>query len=289
MQSLSRSVARFGRGALLGLQQGVAVPQPAVSVQRRGAIILNDPPRVPHKYTAAEVSEDRDLNALLENNRNWVDGVNEQDPNFFKALGQGQHPKFLYIGCSDARVDPGKLLGLLPGDLFVHRNVGNCCPNDLNFLSVLEYAVRFLKVPHIIVCGHYDCGAVRNAGKHEDIGLLSNWIRQIRDVHRLHDDELSKIDDPEQRCRRLVELNVIEQCRNIFKTACVQRHRLRTHKTGTHPNTEYDFATPRVHAMVFDPADGIIKKIDINFAEENKRLDHIYSLYDASHIPPPTF
>eukprot|EP01061_Rhynchopus_euleeides_P037822 TRINITY_DN649_c0_g3_i1.p1 TRINITY_DN649_c0_g3~~TRINITY_DN649_c0_g3_i1.p1 ORF type:complete len:248 (+),score=117.27 TRINITY_DN649_c0_g3_i1:59-802(+) len=224
------------------------------------------------------VAADPELNGILEGNKEWVRSVNEADPTFFTKLGQGQDPKYLYIGCSDARVEPTRLLGLRQGELFVHRNVGNCCPNDLNFLAVLEYAVNFLKVPHIIVCGHYDCGAVRNSGKVQDIGLLENWIRQIRDVHRLHDKELTEITDDEQKHRRLVELHVIEQARNILKTACVQRMRYKTHdqESGDKPDAEYQFATPRVHAFVFDPADGVVKRLD----EELRVFEHIYSLYE---------
>ena len=231
-------------------------------------------PYVAQHNTAEQAADDRDLDSLVENNRLWVDGVNQKEPNFFPELAKPQTPKFLYIGCSDSRVDPCRLLGLKPGDLFVHRNVGNCCPNDLNFLSVLEYAVRFLQIPHIIVCGHYDCGAVRGALKNQDTGLLENWLRQIRDVHRLHDTELSSIEDEEAKHRRFVELNVVEQCRNIFKTACVQRHRQRTASAGPYP-----FATPRIHAMTFDPADGVLNKLSIDFKEDLKQHAHIYNLY----------
>ena len=225
---------------------------------------------------------DPELNGLIEGNKEWVKSVNEADPGFFEGLGKGQDPKYLYIGCSDARVEPTRLLGLKQGELFVHRNVGNCCPNDLNFLSVLEYAVNFLEVPHIIVCGHYDCGAVRNSGKVQDIGLLENWIRQIRDVHRLHDAELSAIKDDEQKHRRLVELHVIEQARNILKTSCVQRMRNKTHTTVESGKAEFPFPTPVVHAFVFDPADGLIKKLD----EELKVFEHIYSLYEHPEEVP---
>ena len=220
----------------------------------------------------SDAAEDGDLQGLFENNRLWIDSVNARDPTYFERLGKGQSPKYLYIGCSDARVDPARLLGLEPGALFVHRNVGNCCPPDLNFLASLEYAVNFLKIPHIIVCGHYDCGAVRNSGKVQDIGLLENWIRQIRDVSRLHDAELKAIEDPEKKHRRTVELNVIEQARNVMKTACVQRRRKETevNQEGT-----YTFATPKVHAFVFDPADGVLKRLD----DELGPYEHIYNLY----------
>eukprot|EP01061_Rhynchopus_euleeides_P037820 TRINITY_DN649_c0_g2_i2.p1 TRINITY_DN649_c0_g2~~TRINITY_DN649_c0_g2_i2.p1 ORF type:complete len:251 (+),score=131.07 TRINITY_DN649_c0_g2_i2:58-810(+) len=226
-----------------------------------------------------EVSHDPELKGIVENNKEWVRSVNEVDPTFFEKLGQGQSPKYLYIGCSDARVDPTRLLGLAQGELFVHRNVGNCCPNDLNFLSVLEYAVNFLKVPHIIICGHYDCGAVRNSGKVQDIGLLENWIRQIRDVTRLHDTELLAVEDPETKHRRLVELNAVEQAKNVLKTACVQRRRHETRDrdaAAAEADGGYAFATPQVHAFVFSPADGLVKKLDDELHPE----EHIYNLYE---------
>ncbi|KAJ9443746.1 Carbonic anhydrase [Diplonema papillatum] len=218
---------------------------------------------------------DPELNKILQNNKEWVDHTNTHHPGFFKMMAAGQSPHYLYVGCSDARVNPGQLMGLKQDEIFVHRNVGNLCPNDLNFLSVLEYAVNFLHVPHIIVCGHYDCGAVRNSVKKQDIGLLENWIRNIRDVQRLHAGELNKITCTEGKHRRLVELNVIEQCINIFKTSAVQQHRL---KTANDPDRKYPFSTPRIHALVFDPADGILKKLDINWEEECARYQHIYDL-----------
>eukprot|EP01060_Flectonema_neradi_P026890 TRINITY_DN3636_c0_g1_i3.p1 TRINITY_DN3636_c0_g1~~TRINITY_DN3636_c0_g1_i3.p1 ORF type:complete len:237 (+),score=29.09 TRINITY_DN3636_c0_g1_i3:464-1174(+) len=220
---------------------------------------------------------DPNLGNILLNNRKWVARVNANNPEYFAKMAKGQEPKYLYIGCSDARVDPGQLMGLDQGELFVHRNVGNLCPNDLNFLAVLEYAVTHLKVPHIIVCGHYDCGAVRNSAKKQDIGLLENWIRNIRDTHRLHADELAAITDIESRQRRLVELNVIEQCLNIFKTSCVQKQRILSSKLAKEGDS--GFATPRIHALVFDPADGILKKLEINFKEELNKYRHIYDLF----------
>ncbi|KAJ9445022.1 Carbonic anhydrase [Diplonema papillatum] len=228
-----------------------------------------------HGETHEDQEWDPELNRLLKNNKEWVDHTNKHHPGFFRMMAAGQQPHYLYIGCSDARVNPGQLMGLKQDELFVHRNVGNLCPNDLNFLSVLEYAVNFLHVPHIIVCGHYDCGAVRNSVKKQDIGLLENWIRNIRDVQRLHAGELNEITCTEVKHRRLVELNVIEQCINIFKTSAVQRHRV---TTAGDSNRKYPFSTPRIHALVFDPADGILKKLDINWKDEVARYQHIYDL-----------
>ena len=127
---------------------------------------------------------DPDLKSMLEANRTWVDARNKADPTFFKRLGAGQQPKYLYFGCSDSRVPANEIMGLEPGEVFVHRNVGNLVPgNDLNSLSVLQYAVEVLDVKHIIVAGHYDCGAVRAAVKTHDAGLIENWLRGIRDVY----------------------------------------------------------------------------------------------------------
>eukprot|EP00511_Aplanochytrium_stocchinoi_P013635 CAMPEP_0204894768 /NCGR_PEP_ID=MMETSP1349-20130617/33611_1 /ASSEMBLY_ACC=CAM_ASM_000710 /TAXON_ID=215587 /ORGANISM="Aplanochytrium stocchinoi, Strain GSBS06" /LENGTH=335 /DNA_ID=CAMNT_0052061985 /DNA_START=205 /DNA_END=1212 /DNA_ORIENTATION=- len=244
-----------------------------------------------------------DLEDVLENNKKWVVEKNKNDPDFFprNARGQtprylyigcsdarvdpgfprnarGQTPRYLYIGCSDARVDPGQLMGLNNAELFVHRNVGNVVSGtDLNFLTVLEYAVDTLKVPHIIVCGHYDCGAVRGSISRPDsggLGLIENWLRNIRDVARLHKDELKAIKDKEELQRRLVELNVMEQCLNIFKSACVQRRRLRTYVQD-----QEHFALPRVHGLVFDPAVGILKKLPLNFKREIEEYREIYDLY----------
>ena len=127
---------------------------------------------------------DPDLKSVLEANRTWVDARNKEDSTFFKRLGAGQQPKYLYFGCSDSRVPANEIMGLEPGEVFVHRNVGNLVPgNDLNSLSVLQYAVEVLDVKHIIVAGHYDCGAVRAAVKTHDAGLIENWLRGIRDVY----------------------------------------------------------------------------------------------------------
>uniref|UniRef100_A0A7S3PLP3 Carbonic anhydrase n=1 Tax=Aplanochytrium stocchinoi TaxID=215587 RepID=A0A7S3PLP3_9STRA len=221
-----------------------------------------------------------DLEDVLENNKKWVVEKNKNDPDFFPRNARGQTPRYLYIGCSDARVDPGQLMGLNNAELFVHRNVGNVVSGtDLNFLTVLEYAVDTLKVPHIIVCGHYDCGAVRGSISRPDsggLGLIENWLRNIRDVARLHKDELKAIKDKEELQRRLVELNVMEQCLNIFKSACVQRRRLRTYVQD-----HEEFALPRVHGLVFDPAVGILKKLPLNFKREIEEYREIYDLYQV--------
>jgi carbonic anhydrase len=191
-----------------------------------------------------------------------------------------QKPKFLYFGCSDSRVPANSILGLGPGEVFVHRNIANMVPtNDLNALSVLEYAVAHLGVKDIIVAGHYDCGGVRAATKRQDLGLLEHWLRLIRDVYRLHKDHLDHIANLEERHHRLVELNVIEQCLNLYKTGVVQRKRLET-AAATGGAEIY----PRIHAMVFNPGEGILKKLDVNFEQRVGSLEHIYSIYDQEDI-----
>ena len=176
------------------------------------------------------VEKNNYVEEILSNNRRWVDLTNKEDPDFFKNLGAKKIlPKYLYFGCSDARVPVNQILGLDPGEVFVHRNIGNLVPvNDLNALSVLEFAVTHLDIKDIIVAGHYDCGAVRAATSKQDMGMLENWLRLIRDVYRLHNDHLDHIDDEEERHFRLVELNVMEQCINLFKTGVIQRKRNQT-------------------------------------------------------------
>jgi len=257
----------------------------------------------------ASLNADEHVNVLLENNKNWARAKNEEDPDFFKKLVKPQTPKFLYFGCADSRVLANEILGLGAGELFVHRNVGNLVPgNDLNALCVLEYAVTHLGVTDIIVTGHYDCGAVRASVRRQDLGLLENWLRQIRDVYRLHKDHLDQIEDEEERHLQLVELNVIEQGLNVFKTGPVQRKRLEVKEKllkemyekgvvraadtgeviaqlGSEVSATAQLARleeevyPRIHGMVFNPKNGHLKKLPINFAKRVGSLDHIYGLY----------
>jgi len=230
--------------------------------------------------------------------------MTEEVPDFFEKLGKGQAPKYLYFGCSDSRVPATDILGLGPGELFVHRNVGNLVPgNDLNALSVLEYAVAHLGVTDIIVTGHYDCGAVRASTKRQDLGLLENWLRMIRDVYRIHKEHLDQIEDEEARHFQLVELNVIEQCLNLFKTGVVQRKRMDVKEklilelyegvenaadsgqvlsqllSMMHMARLEEEIIPRIHGLVFNPKDGSVKKLPINFTKRVGSMDHIYGLY----------
>jgi carbonic anhydrase len=163
------------------------------------------------------------LNLLLENNRAWAAERVERDPTFFTRLEKQQAPEFLWIGCSDSRVPANEIVGLDPGELFVHRNVANVVVHtDLNCLSVLQFAVDVLKVKHVIVCGHYGCGGVRAAMDRDSHGLIDNWLRHVQDVQRDHHRELRQFKDDAGRLDRLCELNVVEQVRNIGRTTIVQ-------------------------------------------------------------------
>ncbi|CAB9509941.1 anhydrase 2 [Seminavis robusta] len=224
------------------------------------------------------------LERLFKHNREWVDKVNKEDPNFFPKLGSGQSPEFLYIGCSDSRVEISSLIGLEMGELFVHRNIANMVvSSDLNLLAVMTYAVEHLKVKHILVTGHYDCGGVRAGMGNKDIGpVLDAWVQNIRDVYRLHQDELDAIVDDEARHRRLVELNVAEQCLNVYKTAVVQKRRYETHA-----DPEAPFAYPRVHGLVFDPATGLVSKVPSDYRRTVKVLRGMYDLFDEKDFKAP--
>ena len=221
------------------------------------------------------------IDHLFESNKKWVDETNERDKDFFTELGKGQSPDYLYIGCADSRVAISKLTGLDLGNVFVHRNIANMVvSSDLNLLAVLTYAVDHLKVKHILVTGHYDCGGVRASVKNQDLGqVLDAWLQNIRDVYRLHKDELDSIEDDESRHRRLVELNVLEQCLNLYKNPVIQKRRLETFKDPKSPHTY-----PKIHGLVFDPATGILQKIPIDFGAELSELNKTYSLFDAKEF-----
>ena len=164
-----------------------------------------------------------ELQQLFDNNARWAKSIKEEDPAFFEKLAQQQEPEYLWIGCSDARVPANEIVGMLPGDLFVHRNVGNVVLHtDLNCLSVIQYAVDVLKVKHILVTGHYGCGGVRAAMQDKQVGLTDAWLRGIRDLHYEHHEELAMLATEEERVDRLCELNAIEQVANVSHTAIVQ-------------------------------------------------------------------
>lgn len=201
---------------------------------------------------------------ILKNNEQWVARKLHHDPKYFEDLAQDQNPEVLYIGCSDSRVTAEELMGASPGEVFVHRNISNVISNlDFSAMSVINYAVKQLKVKHIIVCGHYGCGGVLAAMESKDLGILNPWLRNIRDVYRMHKIELNAITDIDKRYRRLVELNVIEQCINVIKTADVQL-----------ANKDYGLT---VHGWVFDMSTG--KLVDLNI-DYNSILDSIKEVYN---------
>jgi carbonic anhydrase len=205
------------------------------------------------------------MEQIFANNADWVSNRLKADPGYFERLSQGQTPQILYIGCSDSRVTAEDLMGLEPGQAFVHRNIANMVVSiDLNIMSVLNYAVRHLKVQDIVVCGHYGCGGVKAAMTSQDLGILNPWLRNIRDVYRLHKKELNAISDAEKRNDRLVELNVQEQCVNLLKTAAVQ---LAIKERGL-----------VVHGWVFDVRTGKLVDLNIDFDSVLREITEIYSL-----------
>lgn len=206
-----------------------------------------------------------DIKQIFSNNKDWVNSKLEINPDYFNHLSEGQSPEILYIGCSDSRVTAEELMGINPGEAFVHRNIANMVPNtDLNSMSVIEYAVAHLKVNHIVVCGHYYCGGVKAAMQAQDLGVLNPWLRSIRDVYRLHRKELNTIADEDEKYKRLVELNVQEQCVNVIKTAVVQK--------------AYRDRKISVHGWVFDIHSGKLIDLNINFEEILKDIMEIYRL-----------
>jgi len=203
---------------------------------------------------------------IFDNNRKWVEEKTRDDKDFFEKLAKDQNPEYLYIGCSDSRVPANDIMGLEPGEVFVHRNIANLVVSiDLNVMSVINYAVKHLKVKHIIVCGHYNCGGVKAAMSPQDLGILNPWLRNIRDVYRLHVNELDAIKNETERYNRLVELNVQEQCVNVIKTAIVQK---------MYDETGF----PVVHGWVFDLHNGLLKDLNIDFEKALKDIQHIYNI-----------
>jgi len=207
-----------------------------------------------------------DFNKIFTNNKKWIADKLAVNPNYFNDLSKGQSPEFLYIGCSDSRVTAEDLMGLNPGDVFIHRNIANqVIPTDNNVNAVVQYAVEHLKVKHIIVCGHYECGGVKAALNPSDMGQLNSWLQTLRDVRRLHKKELENIKDPQQLFDRLVELNVREQCMNIIKIDHVQKS---WYKTGF----------PQIHGWVFDVRTGKLIDLGLKMEQEFMEIREIYDL-----------
>ena len=206
------------------------------------------------------------LDELLKNNEQWAIEISQEDPEFFSRLAKQQSPEYLWIGCSDSRVPANQLLGLLPGDVFVHRNIANLVIHtDLNCMSVIKYAVDVLKVKHIIVTGHYDCGGIKAAMQKQSFDLIDGWLRNIKDVYMQHRSHFSDEMSEQQRLNYLTELNVIEQAKNVCHTTCVQ-------------NAWEKGQALTVHGLIYSVKDGLLKDLKISFDS----LDKINELYHIS-------
>ncbi len=204
---------------------------------------------------------------LLLENKAWAAEKVADDPNFFNRLANLQTPEFLWIGCSDSRVPANEITGTRPGEIFVHRNVANMVVHtDLNLLTVLEYAVNHLKVRHVIVCGHYNCGGVKASMTKHNFGIINKWLRNIKDVYRFHREELDAIADEEKRADRLVELNVQEQVMNLAKTSIIQKSWAKDQR-------------PHLHGWVYGLKDGLIKPVF-----EMQAGTHIDQLYEFADL-----
>lgn len=206
-----------------------------------------------------------DLRHLLDRNRSWAKNMTEQDSEFFTALAMPQHPSYLWIGCADSRVPAYEIIGLPPGEVFVHRNIANVVTHgDLNCLSVIQYAVEILKVKHIIVCGHYGCGGVMAAMHRQENGLIDNWLRYIKDVYSKNRAQLDAIDDEEERFKRFCELNVIQQVYNVCETTIVQGAWRHEQKLS-------------VHGWIYGLHDGLIHDLGIEI-HSPELLEPIYNM-----------
>jgi carbonic anhydrase len=213
----------------------------------------------------------RTLGKLFDNNRAWARRINERDPQFFERLSQQQSPRYLWIGCADSRVPANEIVGLLPGQLFVHRNVANVVVHtDLNCLSVLQYAVDVLRVEHVIVCGHYGCGGVRAALERNTLGLIDNWLQHVQDVQERHAALLRGL-APDDAAERLCELNVLEQSRHICQTTVVRDAWSRGQALS-------------IHGWIYGLRDGLLS--DLGFAAT--ALDEVGAEYDRALAAVPT-
>ena len=201
---------------------------------------------------------------LFDKNRVWARSIKDEDPTFFESLSAQQSPKYLWIGCADSRVPANEIVGLMPGELFVHRNVANVVVHtDLNCLSVLQYAVDVLKVDHVIVCGHYGCGGVRAAYERSSLGLIDNWLRHVQDVRDRHDAQLQALENDEARLDRLSELNVIDQVRHVCQTTIVQDAWTRGQRII-------------VHGWIYGLGDGLLRDLGCSI-DSNEALADAYA------------
>lgn len=207
------------------------------------------------------------LKHLFENNKEWATSVEKGHPGFFKKLSELQAPEYLWIGCSDSRVPANEIVGLLPGDVFVHRNIANVVAHsDLNCLSVLQYAVEILKVKHIIICGHYGCGGVKAAMSNDKHGLIDNWLRTIKDTYRDNENEILALGSEEEKISRLCELNVLEQVKSVVNTTIVQEAWDRGQELV-------------VHGWIYSIADGLLRDLGVSISSKNQ-IHHIYQIGD---------
>jgi carbonic anhydrase len=208
------------------------------------------------------------LQHLFDNNKNWAESVDNSHPGFFRKLSEQQAPDYLWIGCSDSRVPANEIVGLLPGDIFVHRNLANVVVHsDLNCLSVLQYAVEILKVKHIIICGHYGCGGVKAAMSNDKHGLIDNWLRTIKDTYRINEKEINALDSDQKKVNHLCQLNVIEQVKSIVHTTIVQDAWDRGQ----------DLA---VHGWIYSIVDGLIRDLDTSVTSKEE-VHKIYRMYGS--------
>jgi carbonic anhydrase len=204
-----------------------------------------------------------ELSRLFDNNKRWAAAQRVADPQYFERLAAQQTPKFLWIGCSDSRVPANQILGLQPGEVFVHRNVANLVVHtDVSCLSVMQFAVEVLKIDHIIVCGHYGCGGVHAACGNRQLGLIDNWLRNIKDIYVRHKSELDGIDDAIKRGDRLCELNVVEQVKNVCHTTIVQ-------------NAWASGKSLAVHGLIYSLHDGLLQDLAVRISNADQ-LDEIY-------------
>ena len=207
----------------------------------------------------------RVLKYLFDNNRAWAQKMLDRDPHFFETLAAQQAPQYLWIGCSDSRVPANEIIGLLPGEVFVHRNVANVIVHtDLNCLSVIQYAIEVLQVKHVIVCGHYGCGGVGAAMQNKEFGLIDNWLRHLKDVYKKHDGELNGIEDEHARFDRFCELNVIQQVYNVCHTTIVQRAWRRGQELA-------------IHGWIYGLRDGLLNDLNVTITSPDE-LDDLFRM-----------
>jgi carbonic anhydrase len=214
------------------------------------------------------------LKHIFENNQRWAEKMQQEDPQFFQKLASQQSPEYLWIGCSDSRVPANEIMGLMPGEVFVHRNVANVVVHsDLNCLSVIQYSVEVLAVKHIIICGHYGCGGVIAAMQHKEFGLIDNWLRHLKDIYQRHEDTLENIGDEQQRLNQFCEFNVIEQVRNVCHTTIVQCAWRRGQELA-------------VHGWVYGLTNGLLKDLNVTVTSAAD-LDALYRMEPKSGITTP--